>query len=213
MARWLFPAGGIRVKTRKDSMGRRVEIIDRKREYDGFFKLERVTLRYERFDGRLSEPISRLLFERGNSAAVLLYDQAADSVVLVKQFRYPAYVNDGPGWLWEIVAGMCEEEEAEVVAQNELLEEAGYRVERLEHIMSFYLSPGACSERVELYLGHVTGRSKVSAGGGLPEHGEDILVRQFGWQDVRRMLGEGEIRDAKTIIALQYLALRKAGQP
>jgi len=194
-------------------MGRRVEIIDRKREYDGFFKLERVTLRYERFDGRLSEPISRLLFERGNSAAVLLYDQAADSVVLVKQFRYPAYVNDGPGWLWEIVAGMCEEEEAEVVAQNELLEEAGYRVERLEHIMSFYLSPGACSERVELYLGHVTGRSKVSAGGGLPEHGEDILVRQFGWQDVRRMLGEGEIRDAKTIIALQYLALRKAGQP
>jgi len=213
LARWLFPAGGIRVKTRKDSMGRRVEIIDRKREYDGFFKLERVTLRYERFDGRLSEPISRLLFERGNSAAVLLYDQAADSVVLVKQFRYPAYVNDGPGWLWEIVAGMCEEEEAEVVAQNELLEEAGYRVERLEHIMSFYLSPGACSERVELYLGHVTGRSKVSAGGGLPEHGEDILVRQFGWQDVRRMLGEGEIRDAKTIIALQYLALRKAGQP
>ena len=193
-------------------MARRVEIIDQKREYDGFFTLDQVTLRYERFDGHMSEPLSRLLFERGNSAAVLLYDEAADSIVLVQQFRYPAYVNDGPGWLWEIVAGMCMGESADVVAQEELLEEAGYRVERLEHIMSFYLSPGACSERMELYLGYVEGGSKVSEGGGLSEHGEDILVRQFDWQEVQRMLRKGQICDAKTIIALQYLALRKAGQ-
>ena len=192
-------------------MARSVEIIDQTREYDGFFTLDRVTLRHERFDGSMSEPLSRLLFERGNSAAVLLYDEAADSVVLVKQFRYPAYVKDGPGWLWEIVAGMCADESADVVAQKELLEEAGYRVERLEHIMSFYLSPGACSERMELYLGYVGGDSKVSAGGGLPEHGEDILVQRFGSQEVQRMLKEGEICDSKTTIALQYLALRKAG--
>ena len=193
-------------------MARRVEIIDQTREYDGFFTLDQVTLRYERFDGRMSEPLSRLLFERGNSAAVLLYAEAADSVVLVKQVRYPAFVKDGPGWLWEIVAGMCADESADVVAQKELLEEAGYRVEKLEHIMSFYLSPGACSERMDLYLGHVEGDGKVSAGGGLSEHGEDILVREFGWQEVQRMLKEGDICDAKTIIALQYVALRKAGQ-
>jgi ADP-ribose pyrophosphatase len=193
-------------------MARRVEIIDRKREYDGFFKLDQITLRYERFDGRMSEPLNRLLFERGNSAAVLLYDEAADAVVLVNQFRYPAYVDDGPGWLWEVVAGTCMDEPSDVVVRKELLEEAGYSVERLEHIMSFYLSPGACSERMELYLGYVRAGSRVAEGGGLAEHGEDILVRQFGWPEAQRMLDDGEICDAKTIIALQHLALRKAGQ-
>lgn len=193
-------------------MGRRVEIIEEAREYDDFFKLDRVTLRYERFDGHLSDPITRLVFERGDSVAVLLYDEAADAVVLVQQFRYPAYVNDGPGWLWEIVAGMCEGGEASEVAHRELLEEAGYAVERLEHIMTFYPSPGGASERMYLYLGFTGEGCKVAEGGGEAGDEEDILVRRFAWPDVQRMLMDGEICDAKTIIALQHLSLRKAGQ-
>ena len=194
-------------------MKRRVEIIESQREYDGFFKLDRVTLRFERFDGRLSEPITRLVLERGDSAAVLLYDEVADAIVLVQQFRYPAYVRDGPGWLWEIVAGMCEGEEASAVAHKELLEEAGYAVDRLEHIMTFYPSPGGSSERMYLYLGFIRQQDRVADGGGLPGDDEDILVKQFGWDEAQRMLRDGEICDAKTIIALQYLALRKVGWP
>ena len=194
-------------------MRRRVEIIEKKREYDDFFRLDRVTLRYERFDGHLSSPITRLLFERGDSVAVLLYDEEADAVMLVQQFRYPAYVNDGPGWLWEIVAGMCEgEDDASVVAQRELLEEAGYAVERLEHIMTFYPSPGGSSERMYLYLGFTRLDHKVADGGGVAGDEEDILVKWFDWKEAQRMLRDGEIPDAKTIIALQYLAIRKAGQ-
>ena len=192
-------------------MGRRVEIIEKERDYDNFFKIDRATLRYERFDGRLSDPITRLVFERGDSVAVLLYDEMADDVVLVRQFRYPAYVNGGPGWLWEIVAGMCEGEEASAVAHRELLEEAGYAVERLEHIMTFYPSPGGASERMYLYLGFTGAAHKVADGGGEAGDEEDILVRRFDWQEVQRMLRDGEICDAKTIIALQHLALRKAG--
>ena len=194
-------------------MGRRVEIIEKQREYDDFFKVDRVTLRYERFDGRLSDPISRLVFERGDSVAVLLFDEVADAVVLVQQFRYPAYVNDGPGWLWEIVAGMCEGGETSAVAHRELLEETGYAVERLEHIMTFDPSPGGSSERMYLYLGFTGEGHKVADGGGVAGDEEDILVKRFDWQEAQRMLRDGEICDAKTIIALQYLALRKAGQP
>ena len=194
-------------------MRRRVEIIDKKREYDDFFRIDRVTLRYQRFDGQLSNPITRLLFERGDSVAVLLYDEDADAVMLVQQFRYPAYVNDGPGWLWEIVAGMWGgEDDASVVAQRELLEEAGYAVERLEHIMTFYPSPGGSSERMHLYLGFTGEDHKVADGGGVVGDEEDILVKWFDWKEAQHMLRAGEIPDAKTIIALQYLALRKAGR-
>ena len=165
-------------------MRRRVEIIEKKREYDDFFRLDRVTLCYERFDGHLSSPITRLLFERGDSVAVLLYDEEADAVMLVQQFRYPAYVNDGPGWLWEIVAGMCEgEDDASVVAQRELLEEAGYAVERLEHIMTFYPSPGGSSDRMYLYLGFTRLDHKVADGGGVAGDEEDILVKWFDWKE------------------------------
>ena len=74
----------------------RVQVQEQQREYDGFFKLERAVLRFERFDGRLSEPVERLVFERGDSVAVLLYDAERDAVILVEQFRYPVYLREKP---------------------------------------------------------------------------------------------------------------------
>jgi ADP-ribose pyrophosphatase len=191
-------------------MPRRVEIIEKRREYDGFFKLDRAFLRYEKFDGSMSDTVERLLFDRGDSVAVLPYDEASDEVLLVQQYRYPAYVNDGPGWLWEAVAGMREQGNPAAVARQELLEEAGYEVERLEHIMTFYPSPGGSSERICLYLGYIG--SKIADGGGVPEAGEDTLVKRFSWKEAYGMVQDSQICDAKTVIALQYLALRKAGQ-
>ncbi len=191
----------------------RVQVQQQQREYDGFFKLERAVLRFERFDGRLSEPVERLVFERGDSVAVLLYDAERDAVILVEQFRYPVYLREKPhGRLLEVVAGTMEqgqEGSAEDVAHSELIEEAGYALHELEPVATFYVSPGACTERIHLYLGHVSRDARVGPGGGVGA-GEDIRVHELPLDRALRWLRDGRIRDAKTIIALQYLALSKA---
>ncbi|MCE5259581.1 MAG: HAD-IA family hydrolase, partial [Chloroflexi bacterium] len=123
---------------------RLLQVQARERLYDGYFKLDQATLRYERFDGSLSEPHQRLLFERGDAAAVLPYDPLTRRVVLVNQFRYPTLARGESGWLWEAIAGMVDGERTpEAVARAEALEEAGYRLDALEHVATVYPSPGA----------------------------------------------------------------------
>jgi len=188
----------------------KVEVTERENVYDGRFKLERAVLRYEQYDGRMSKPVERLLFERGDSVAVLLYNRQRGTVVLVEQFRYPAYVREGEndGRLLEVVAGTIDARSSpDEVARAELVEEAGYALHELEHVCTFYPSPGACSERIYLYLGYLSDSAWVGAGGGLTEHGEDIRVVELPLAEAWRMVQEGMIRDAKTIIALQYVML------
>lgn len=186
----------------------KVRILEKSREYDGFFKIDKAVLQHEKFNGEMSEEITRLDFNRGNTVAVLLYDEEKDSVILVKQFRYSAYVNHGPGWILEIVAGMIDEgREAVSVARSELMEEAGYEVDDLEFISRFYVSPGGTSERIDLYLG--LAHQRIGSGGGKPGEGEDIQVLEMPFQKAMKMVETGEICDAKTIIALQWLQLRK----
>jgi len=191
----------------------RVEVVERQREYDGFFKLDSVVLRHEKFDGTMSGELSRLVFERGDSAAVLLYDPLDDEVVLVEQFRYPAYVREGgDGRLLEVVAGVVDRGRTpEEVARAELVEESGYTVDHLEPLATFYASPGACTERIHLYLGCLASGSSVGQGGGLADHGEDIRVRHFTLDEARTLIERGVIRDAKTILAVQCLLLRRKG--
>ncbi len=187
-----------------------VKVEERHREYDGFFKLDTVALRFERFDGNMSERVSRTVFERGDSVAVLLYDPQRNTVVLVEQFRYPAYVREGgDGRLLEVVAGTVERDRSpEAVARVELLDEAGYAVDELEYLSTFYPSPGACTERIFLYLGYVSAAGRAGPGGGTPGSDEDIRVHEISLDKALQLVEEGSIRDAKTIIALQYLALR-----
>jgi ADP-ribose pyrophosphatase len=193
---------------------RRVEVLEKHRDYDGVYKVDRARLRFERFDGRLSKPVTRLVFERGDSVCVLPYAPEKDAVLLIQQFRYPTYLRNGPGYLWEIVAGVQDRSRDRVaVAHAELLEEAGYQVETLVPIMSFYLSPGACSERIYLYLAYVTSENHVSQGGGLAAEDEDIAVSLVSFQDAMNMIDSGSIVDAKTIAALQWLALHKGNLP
>jgi len=189
----------------------RVEVLERHREYDGFFKLDSVVLRHEKFDGTMSDRLSRLLFERGDSAAVLLYDPLNDEVVLVEQFRYPAYVREGAdGWLLEVVAGTVDRGRTpEEVALAELVEESGYAVDHLELLTTFYASPGACTERIHLYVGYLASSSCVGQGGGLADHGEDIRVHRLALDEARRLIEQGVIRDAKTILAVQCLLLHR----
>jgi len=187
---------------------RRVELSATERVFDGFFKLDRVTVSYERSDGSMSAPMSRLLFERGDSVAVVPYDRERRQVILVQQFRYPAHLRGGPGWLWEAIAGMIEPgREAEEVARSEALEEAGCLLGELRPAMTVYPSPGACSERIHIYLAPIASDQRASDGGGLAEDGEDIRVGIFGLDEALAMVEDGRIVDAKTALALQFLVL------
>jgi ADP-ribose pyrophosphatase len=191
-------------------MAGRVYLDKLERVLDDFFQVLRATFRFDKLDGTTSAPLERLVFERGDSAAVLLYDQASDLVVLVQQLRLPVYLREGEGWLLELVAGMVDEGRTpEEVVRSEALEEAGYRLEAVQPIATVYLSPGACTERIHIYLARVSDAQRVQAGGGLPESGEDIRVRAFPLAEALAMAADGRIRDAKTVLALQYLAMQQ----
>jgi len=189
-------------------MSMRVEILTQRHEYDGHFRLVRYGLRFEQFDGRMSLDVERLVFERGDSVAVLLYDPSRRVVTLVEQFRLPAYLREPEaGRLLEIVAGTLDDERPpDQVVRAEALEEAGYLLRELQYVTTFYPSPGAGTERIHLYLSYVSAREHVSLGGGLRDHGEDTRLVELPLEEALRLVREGTIRDAKTIIALQHLS-------
>lgn len=201
-----------------------VKILEEKEEYafGALFRVVRARLQYRRFDGRLSAPITRINFARGDSVGVLLYNPGEDTVVLIRQFRYPIYaglvptdrLGDGvqQAWPLEIVAGVRDAGRSSTeVADTELLEEAGYTVRgELHPIATIYPSPGGTSECVHLFWGEVDRR--VAPGGGVPAEGEDIEIVLMPLADALDKVAQGEIRDAKTIIALQHLALHKPVQ-
>ncbi len=137
-----------------------VIIKNSKREYDGFFKVDKAVLQHEKYDGSMSKEIDRLNFNRGDTVAVILYNRTMKSVILVKQFRYPAYVDDGPGWLIECVAGIKDSDKV-TVAKKEVLEETGYKIDDLEFLTQFYPSPGGCSEKIFIYLARVEAREET----------------------------------------------------
>lgn len=211
--------------SRPDEAGPWVKIIELVEDYAfaGLFRILRARLQYRRFDGRMSEPVTRINFERGDSVGVLLYDPEDDAVVLVRQFRYPAYASLDPelragdgarrAWLLEIVAGILEEGlTVAEVANKELLEEAGYRVKKeLKPITRMYPSPGGSSERIHVFWGEVDRRRPVAEGGGVAAEGEDTQIVVLPFSQAMDMVADGGICDAKTIVALQHLALRKAG--
>ena len=202
-----------------------VKILDQVEDYrfGEQFRVIRARLQYRRFDGQMSDPVTRINFERGDAVGVLLYDPQDDAVILVRQFRYPVYAGLAPNeregdgakqaWLLEIVAGVVDEgRTVKEVANKELLEEAGYEVKgELQLIATIYPSPGGTSERVHLFLGEVDHRRRTGKGGGVVAEGEDTQVVVLPFGKAMNMVAGGEICDAKTIIALQHLALVKAG--
>ncbi|HOG47827.1 MAG TPA: NUDIX domain-containing protein [Anaerolineae bacterium] len=181
----------------------RVEVLESARVYEGFISLDRALVCYERFDGTMSAPASRLVAERGDAVGVLLYDAERDEVVLVEQFRYPAYSRGEQAWLLEIVAGTCPlDQDPLEVARREVREEAGYEVQALEHLGSCFLSPGGSTERVHIYQTGVAVDVRTWAGGGVPGEGEDTRLCIVPREEALGLVRRGAIADAKTIIAL-----------
>ncbi len=190
---------------------KKVEILDKKRVFSGFLNMEEVTARFEKHNGEMSLPVKRLMVERGDAVAAILWDKDKKEVLLTNQFRLPAY-EKGPGWLWELVAGSVEAGEApEACMIREIEEEAGYSVASLRHISTFYTSPGGTSERILLYFAVVGAADKTSEGGGLESENEDILTEGFSLDRLREACANGEICDAKTYAGALWLLLQGPG--
>jgi ADP-ribose pyrophosphatase len=184
-----------------------VALLDRQTAFRGYFGIHRLRLRYPLYAGGMSREVVRELLERGRVAAVLLVDPDRDAVVLIEQFRPGPYAAGDEPWLIEVVAGVIEGgEDAQAMARREAREEADREITHLLPIMRFFTSPGVSTESVTLFCGRV---DSTGAGGvhGLEEEGEDIRVMVLSITDALALLDEGRIVNAKTIIALQWLAL------
>lgn len=180
-----------------------------KRLHDGFFKVDHYQIQHALFAGGRTEVFSRELFERGEASAVLLYDPQKDLVVLTEQYRIGAALEeDSSPWLLEVVAGMMEAgESAEEVARREAEEEAGCSLGELIPISSYWSSPGGTSEKVHLYCALIDS-SGLGGIHGLQQEQEDILVRVVPFETAFNGIESGEINNAATIIALQWLKLK-----
>lgn len=188
---------------------KKVEILAQRRIADAFFKLDEAKLRHELRDGSMSAPMDRLNLERGDGVAALVYHPQREVLVFVRQFRYPAYVRSGPGWLVELPAGMLDHDEEPIdCMRREIGEETGYAIRHIELVSSFYLSPGSSSERIFLYYAEIDPLAEPSAGGGLANEQEDVERVELPLSEAWRQLDAGAFIDAKTIIALQWMRAR-----
>jgi ADP-ribose pyrophosphatase len=195
--------------TNPPSSDENVELVRQETAFQGYFKVVRYFFRHSLRKGGMSDPISREVFERGQAGAVLLYDPARDEVVLIRQFRAGAYVAGRHPFTWELVAGIIEEgETAEVMIRREVVEEAGLTVGDLIPIQNILLTPGACSEACQVFVGRV---DAAKAGGvfGLASEGEDILVKVQSFTEAYAMVERNEIDNAVGVIGLQWLALHR----
>ena len=173
---------------------------------DDWYVLRKATFAFQRNDGTWQTQ-SRESYDRGNGAAILLYDPDRRTVILVKQFRYPAFANGYDDLLIEVPAGLLDDAGPEDRIRSEVEEETGFRVSKVEKIFEAFMSPGSVTETLHFFTGVYGPGDRVSEGGGHPDEGEDIDVLEVGIDQALAMIRSGEIRDAKTIMLLQYAAL------
>lgn len=186
-----------------------VDIQQRDIVFDGFFRVERLSLTHRRFAGDWSRVFQRELFIRPDATCVLLYDPLRDEVVLVEQFRAGALDRDQAPWLLELVAGIHDKnEDPEAVARREAEEEAGLSIADMEPILSYLVSPGGSNEMVHLYCGRVDSR-KAEGIHGLDEEDEDIRVHVFPATEAIGMVGTTVVNNAAALIALQWFGFHR----
>jgi ADP-ribose pyrophosphatase len=187
----------------------KAELVAHEVAFQGYFKVGRYVFRHTLHKGGMSSPVSREVFERGQAGAVLLYDPGRDEVVMIRQFRAGAYVAGHHPWVWEVVAGIIEKNEtAEQMIRREAVEEANLEVGELLPITSVMLTPGACSESCQVFLGRV---DAAKAGGvfGVADEHEDILVKVIPFAEAHAMVERNEVDNAVGVIALLWLALHR----
>ena len=168
--------------------------------------LQRHEFELKRRDGKWQRQ-TRETYDRGDGAAVLLCDLADKSVILIRQIRYPAFYRHENPYVIEVCAGKLDGDSPEACARKEAIEETGYRIGRIEQVFDSFMSPGSVTEHLHLFVGIVDGKAEAG-GGGLEDEGEDIEVIRLSIAAALKMVESGEIGDAKTIMLLQYAALK-----
>ncbi len=176
---------------------------------DNWYTLNKIEFDYLMPDGTWVRQ-ARESYDRGNGATILMYNIRKKTVILIKQFRMPSYVNGNKtGVIIETCAGLLDGDDPEVCVKKEALEETGIKIENVEKVFEAYMSPGAVTEIIHFFIGEYNDSMKITSGGGLEEEHEDIEVMEIPFQEAYKMIGSGEIKDAKTIMLLQHLALSK----
>lgn len=184
-----------------------IEIVKTEVLSDNWYVLRKVTYRIRKSNGTW-ETQSREAYDRGNGATVLLYDTARRTVLLTRQFRLPTFVNgNASGMLIETCAGLLDDDNPEECIRRELREETGYDVRDVRKVFEAYMSPGSVTEILHFFIGEYSPTQRVDAGGGIDE--EDIEVLELAFDAALAMTKSGEIKDAKTVMLLQYLALNE----
>ena len=173
---------------------------------DNHYTLKTTTFEWRRANGEWQTQ-ARETYDRGNGAALLPYNLAQRTVVLVRQFRYPAFVNGCDDLLIEAAAGLLDNETPELRIRAEVEEETGYRLGEVRKIFEAFMSPGAVTEKLHFFVAEYEAMMRVGSGGGLASEGEEIEVLELPFHQALAMIGDGGIADAKTILLLQYAAL------
>jgi nudix-type nucleoside diphosphatase (YffH/AdpP family) len=174
---------------------------------DDYGLLKTTTFEWRRSDGGWQTQ-RRETYQRSNAATLLPYNLAERTVVLVRQFRYPAYVNGYDDLLIEAAAGMLDDASPEQRIRDELEEETGYRLGEIQKVFEAFMTPGAVTEKLHFFVAEYNSSMRIGNGGGLAAEGEDIEVLELPIDQALTMIGDGRIQDAKTIMLLQYAALK-----
>ncbi len=176
---------------------------------DSWYTLRRIDFDYRAADGRWTSQ-QREAYDRGNGATVLLVDWERETVLLTRQFRVPAYLNQHPdGMLIETPAGLLDDDDAETAIRREAEEETGCRVKTVRPLFDLFMSPGSVTERVSFFVAEYQADDRVSAGGGVVEEGEDIEVLELPIDAAVDLIKTGEIVDGKTVLLLQWALLQQ----
>ncbi len=193
----------------KSDQNNGLQILNSKRLVDTFLKVENTTLRFRKYDNTWSKALDRIVIRKSSSVGVLLYHVDRKRIILIEQFRYPTWEDDG-GWIVEIVAGNIDDDaSAEDTVRREVLEETGYRIAQFTPIGQGYSSPGINTEKVYLYFAEVDDTMKVQREGGLAEEGEDIKIVEWTIPQVKEKILTHSILDLKTLCALQWFVMNK----
>lgn len=169
-----------------------------------WYTLYKYTYDYQKEDGSWEKQM-REAYDRGNGAAILLFNKKKGTVVLTRQFRMPTYINGNEnGMMIEVCAGLLDGDNPEECIRKEVEEETGYQVKDVRKVFECYMSPGSVTEILYFFVGAYEEKMKVSEGGGVEDETENIEVLEFLFNDTLQMIRTGEIKDAKTIMLLQY---------
>jgi nudix-type nucleoside diphosphatase (YffH/AdpP family) len=189
------------------SISDRIRVQDVRVLSDSYGTLKSTTLHWRRDDGTWQTQ-TRETYDRGQAAALLPYNLARRTVILVRQFRYPAFIAGHDDLLVEAAAGLLDDISPEERIRLEAEEETGYRLHDVHKIFEAFMSPGVVTEKIHFFVAEYEPQMRVGAGGGLADEGEEIEVLELAIDEALAMITDGRIVDAKTIMLLQHAALR-----